>query len=113
MRNAEAKLHAARASRDQLNQQVQFQVWQAYYTLQIAAENIVTTAVLLKSSIQASEQAMGQYTAGVGNILTVLTTQTTLANARVQNIQAKLNWYIALAQLAAAIGALTSPFIVR
>lgn len=109
VRSARAQLKAAEASRDLLNQQVQFQVWQAYYNLQIAAQNIETTAILLKSSEQASAQAIGQYKAGVGNILTVLTTQTTLANARVQNIQAKLNWYVALAQLAAAIGALTSP----
>ena len=108
VRQARANLETAEASRDQLYQQVQSQVWQNYYALKTAAENISTTEILLKSSIQANEQAFGQYKNGVGDILSVLTTQTTLANARVQNIQAQLNWYVALAQLAASVGALTN-----
>ena len=108
VRQAQAQVLAAQATRDQLNQQIQFQVWQSYYALQTAEQNIGTTEILLKSSLQASNQALGQYKSGVGDILSVLTTQATLASARVQNVQAKLNWYIALAQLAAAVGTLTS-----
>ncbi|MBS0352148.1 MAG: TolC family protein [Proteobacteria bacterium] len=107
VKKAQAQMLAAQASRDQLNQQVQFQVWQAYFALKTAEKNIYTTETLLKSSQQAYQQAFGQYKNGVGDILSVLTTQSTLANARVQYIQAQLNWYIALAQLAAAIGDLT------
>ncbi len=106
VKQAEAQTESAAATRDQLNQQIQLQVWQAYFALQTAEKNIDTTEALLKSSLQASEQALGQYKNGVGDILSVLTTQTTLANARVQVIQAKLNWYIALAQFASAIGSL-------
>jgi outer membrane protein len=109
VRQAEAQLDASVATRDQLNQQIQFQVWQAYFALLTAAENITTSQILLKSALQASNQAVGQYKSGVGDILTVLTTQSTLATARVQVIQAQLNWYVALAQLAAAIGSLTGP----
>jgi outer membrane protein len=107
VKKAQAQMLAAQASRDQLNQQVQFQVWQAYFALKTAEKNIGTTETLLKSSVQASEQAFGQYKNGVGDILSVLTTQSTSASARVQYIQAQLNWYIALAQLAAAMGDLT------
>ena len=46
----------------------------------------------------------GQYKAGMGNILNVLTTQATLSNTRSQLIQAKLNWYVALSELNAALG---------
>lgn len=108
VKSAQAQLKAAEAARDQLNQQVQLQVWQAYYTLQTAEENLKMTAVLLESGAQANRQAVGQYKNGVGDILSVLTTQTTLANARVQNIQALLNWYTALAQLSAAVGILNA-----
>lgn len=108
VRQAQAQVQAAQAGRDQLNQQVQYEVWQNYYALQTAANNIGTTEILLKSSIQAYNQALGRYKSGVGDILSVLTTQATLASARVQNIQAKLNWYIALAQLSASVGSLTS-----
>lgn len=108
VKKAQAQLLEAQASRDQLNQQVQQQVWQAYYALKTAEQNVGTAQTLLKSSLQASDQALGQYKSGVGDILAVLTTQTTLANARLQAIQAKLNWYTALAQLAAAVGTLNS-----
>ncbi len=107
VRQAQAQVKAAEAARDQLNQQVQFQVWQNYFALQTAAKNITTTETLFVSSQQAYEQALGQYKNGVGDILTVLTTQATLANARVQHIQAQLNWYTALAQLAESAGVLT------
>lgn len=103
---AQAQAYSAQANRDQLLEQVQLQVWQAYYTVQTAQTSITTTQALYKSSLQANQQAMGQYKAGVGDILTVLSTQSALANARVQTIQAKLNWYVALAQLAAAMGTL-------
>lgn len=108
VKKAQADFLTAQATRDQLNQQVQQQVWQAYYALKTAEQNVGTTETLLKNSLQASNQALGQYKSGVGDILTVLTTQTTLANARVQAIQAKLNWYTALSQLAAAVGTLNS-----
>jgi outer membrane protein len=113
VRKAQAQYLEAEATRDQLNQQVQQQVWQAYYALKTAEQNVGTTEILLKSSLQANKQAFGQYKSGVGDILTVLTTQATLANARVQAIQAKLNWYVALAQLAAAVGALNSSSIAQ
>lgn len=107
---ATAEVLAAAATRDALIQQISLQVWQAYYLLQTAAVSIKSADIYLKSSQQASEQARGQYQAGVGNILSVLSTQSALANARVQSIQARLNWYIGLSQLAHAVGALdTTP----
>lgn len=106
VRQAQAQMQAAEATRDQLNQEVQYQVWQNYFAMQTAEKNIATTETLFTSSQQAYEQALGQYKSGVGDILTVLTTQATLANARVQHIQAQLNWYTALAQLAESVGVL-------
>lgn len=108
VKKAQAEVDVAAATRDQLNRKIESQVWQNYFSLQTAEKNMSTTEILLKSSLQANNQAFGQYKGGVGDILSVLTTQTTLANARVQNIQAKLNWYIALAQLAASVGTLNS-----
>lgn len=106
VRQAKAQVLAAAATRDQLNQQVEFEVWQAYFTVQTAEKNITNADVLLQSSQQSLNQALGQYKAGVGNILSVLTAQSSLASARVQSIQARLSWYTAVAQLAAAVGTL-------
>ncbi len=101
---AQAQKEQAEAERDILSQQIDLQVWQAYYELKTAAQSIKTSQELLISSIQAAKQAYGQYRAGVGDILSVLTTQVAADNARVQSIQAKLNWYTALAQFSYALG---------
>jgi TolC family type I secretion outer membrane protein len=108
MRQAQAQQEQSQAQRDVLAAQVALQVWQAYFALQTAAQAIGSNELLLKSSIQALQQAGGQYRAGVGNILTLLTTQATTANARAQYMQARLNWYVALAQLSSALGTLTN-----
>ena len=103
---AQALIDQANANYDTLTQEMNTQVWQAYYTLKTAEQNIQTTRELLKSSSKAAQQVYGQYQAGVGNILTVLSTQSALNNARAQSIQAQLNWYTAMAQLSLALGKL-------
>lgn len=101
-----AQWQKAKASHDTLSNDVELQVWQAYYALETAQKAIKSTQLLLDSSVEAANQTYGQYRAGVGNILSVLATQTTQANARVQAIQAYLDWHIALAQLSKALGSL-------
>ncbi|NNM60251.1 MAG: TolC family protein [Legionellales bacterium] len=109
IKQAIAQEQEAEATHDQLRNQVDIEVWQAYYSLETAQKTINTSKYYLKSSIQAANQTLGQYKAGVGNILSVLTTQTTEASARVQLIQSVLDWYLDLAQLMQAIGALEVP----
>ncbi len=103
---AEEQVAAQQASRDQLAQTVALDVWQAYYTLNTAKEALGTTSDLLNSALQSEQVALGRYKAGVGNILDLLTTQASLASARVQKIQAQFTWAISRAKLAQAIGAL-------
>jgi outer membrane protein TolC len=104
IRQAEAQKEQAEAQYKLLNQQIDLQVWQSYFDLQTAAKSIESSRSLLESATQAAKQAHGQYESGVGDILTVLSTQSTASNARIQWIQAKLNWYTALAQLSASLG---------
>jgi len=101
---AKAQKEQAEGQRELLGQQIRSEVWQAYYQLKTAAQSIKTSNALLKSSVQAAKQAYGQYQEGVGNILSVLTTQATADNAKAEVIQAKLNWFSALAQFSYALG---------
>lgn len=101
---AQASLDAANASAEMIRNQVSLQVWNSYFSLQTAAANIDSVNELLQQSQLAARQARGQYRAGVGNILAVLTTQAAAASAQAQQIEATLNWYINLAQLSAAMG---------
>ncbi len=103
---AKAQVEQSEAQRDQLLNQVQLQVWQAYFNQQTAAVSMKSASALLRSAGQAAQVAQARYRGGVGTILEVLSTQAAEANANVQNIQAQLNWYIGIAQLGHAVGTL-------
>lgn len=106
VRSAEARVDTVSAQREALRQQVALDVWTSYQTLLTATQSIRTTADLLASAEQSERVALGRYKAGVGTILDVLNAQSALAAARVQRIQAALDWYVSRAALARAVGTL-------
>ncbi|MDR2112696.1 MAG: TolC family protein, partial [Candidatus Accumulibacter sp.] len=89
-------------------QQVALEVWTNYQDLVTATQSIRTAADLLASAEQSERVALGRYKAGVGTILDVLNAQSALASARVQRIQAALDWSVSRAALAKAVGTLDS-----
>lgn len=109
VRQAEARLDTARATSDDLRSQVELQVWQAYQNLSTAGATLVSSAAQLKSAQLASDVSTARYKSGLDTLLDVLSAQTTLANARVQEVQARLNWAAARAALGHAVGGLKSP----
>ena len=106
---AQAAIDIAQATTKQLQQQVELEVWQAYQNMRTAATDVTTTLVQFKSAKQAADVASARYKTGLDSILNMLTAQSTVANARVQRVQAQLNWFAALAALGHAVGGLTSP----
>ena len=106
VRAAEARVDTARAQRETLRQQVALDVWNNYQSLLTATYSIRTAADLLASAEQSERVALGRYKAGVGTILDVLNAQSALAAARVQRIQAALDWYVSRAALAKVVGTL-------
>jgi outer membrane protein TolC len=105
-RQAVALADAAAARKDALGQQVVFEVFSSYYTLRTAARRVRTSNDLIASAEQSSEVALGQYRAGVGSVLDLLAAQTALADARAQQVLARLEWNTSLAQLAHDTGIL-------
>lgn len=105
-RQAEALSDAASARADALGQQVVFQVFRSYHALQAAGRRVRTTEDLIASAGQSNEVALGRYRAGVGSVLDLLAAQTALADARAQQVLARLEWNISLAQLAHDSGVL-------
>lgn len=103
---AEALAQAAAARLDALRQQVTFQVFSSYYTLQTATRRVKTADDLLASAQQSEDVALGRYKAGVGSVLDLLAAQSALANARAQQVQARWIWQTALSQLAHDVGVL-------
>jgi outer membrane protein TolC len=103
---AQADADRSQAQLDSLRQQVVYQVWTSYYGLQTAAQKVNTTADLVESATQSNEVALGRYKAGVGSIIDLLVAQRELSLARAQQITAKAEWFLSLAQLARDTGVL-------
>ncbi len=113
VRSAQAKAEAAGAQRDNVRLQVALDVWTTYQSLTTATQTVKTTADLLASAEQSERVALGRYKAGVGNILDVLNAQSALAAARLQRIQAMLDWHVSRASLARAVGILDGNLLNR
>ena len=111
VRSAQASAQAASAQRETLAQQVALDVWSAYQSLSTASHTIRTSADLLASAEQSERVALGRYKAGVGSILDVLNAQSALASARLQRIQALLDYHVSRAALAKAVGTLDSSLL--
>jgi outer membrane protein TolC len=105
-RAAEAQADASRAAAQSLRQQVIFEVFSSYYTLQTATRRVQTTDDLLESAQRSAEVALGRYREGVGSVIDLLTAEAALAQARAQQVQARWAWQAALAQLAHDTGML-------
>ncbi len=109
IRQAEAGLDSARANSDDLRSQVELQVWQSYQNLLTAAATLDSSAAQLKSATLAADVSNARYKSGLETILDVLIAQNTLANARVQQVQARLDWAAARTALGHAVGGLKMP----
>jgi outer membrane protein len=107
-RRAIALSDAAAARADALGKQVVFEVFRSYYALQTATRRVRTSEDLIASARQSNEVALGRYRAGVGSVLDLLAAQSALADARAQQVLARLEWNTSLAQLAHDTGVLDS-----
>lgn len=100
IRAAEAQAEIANENVRGLEQDVNLQVWTSYYALQTAARRLDTARDLLASAQQSVDVARERYRAGVGSILDLLTAEAALENARAEEVQARADWFVAVAQLA-------------
>ncbi|HJT16666.1 MAG TPA: TolC family protein [Thermoanaerobaculia bacterium] len=109
VRAAQAGVDIAREDARSLQEQIDLEVWSSYYGLSTASQRVRTSRDFLSSAQQAADVAQGRYRSGVGSILDVLTAEAALESARAQEIQARTDWFVAVAQLAHDTGSLTVP----
>ncbi len=108
VRQAESALHVSEENLRQVELNVSQDVWSGYYNLESAIEQLGGTTELLKTAEENEKVSIGRYQAGVGSIVDVLTAQAALSAAREARIAAELGWNVARAQLAYALGRLSS-----
>lgn len=103
---ARERAAAQEARAQQLGQQAVLQVFTDYYALRTATANVRTVEDLYASASQAADAARGRYRAGVGSLLELLTAEAALGSARATRVQSRLEWHLALLQLAHDVGVL-------
>jgi outer membrane protein TolC len=108
VRRARAELEASEVNLEQVRLAVSLSVWNAYYSLESANGQLSTTAELTKTAEDNERVAINSYQGGVGRFIDVVTAQSAAATARQLRISAELDWRISRAQLALALGRLSS-----
>jgi outer membrane protein len=106
VRQAQAKVDQQSVALDKTRQQVALQVWKSYQTLQTDTQNLALSSQLRVVATQAWESAQRRYRSGAGTILELLSTQTALAQARQQRVEAFTAWRYDRLALASALGQL-------
>lgn len=107
-RGAQSQIDQQAIELERIRQQVGLDVWLAWQQVNTARSRIDATDSLLSSATESSRAALARYRAGLGNVLNVLTAQSTLADARQQQARARFDWASARVQLARAAGLLTA-----
>lgn len=97
-----------KAKLQSLRQSIILQVWSSFFALQTSVERLKAVNDLMASATSSYEVALGRYKEGVGELLDMLSAQSTLMNARAQQISAQSDWYISFSQLARNTGMLWS-----
>ena len=106
VRQAQAQVDQQSVAVDKAKQQVALQVWTSYQNLQTDQKNLANTAQLQAIAREAWESAQRRYRSGIGTILELLSTQTALAQARQQRVEALTAWRYDRLALASALGQL-------
>ncbi len=106
VRQAQALVDAGDANADQARLAVSLDVWNAYYSLDSANQQLGLTARLINTAENNQQVALGRYKSGVGSIIDVLTAQSGAASARLLRINSEFGWQVSRAQMALALGRL-------
>jgi outer membrane protein TolC len=101
---AQAEKKAAQANIDALRDQIADEVWTAYSNMKTALRQQQAAAALLTASDQSYEAARESYGYGVRNLLDVVSAQKTLAQSRSEDILARTQLLLQVANLAFRTG---------
>jgi len=111
IRQAKAQMNLQGEVLYEARQQAALDVWTNYQLVQSTTQNITNSAKLLEIALESYTAAQRRYMVGVGSVVELLSTQSSLATARQQRVQALTDWRSSRLQLAAKLGRLGMPRI--
>lgn len=91
----------------QVRQRLGLAVWSSYHAVKSTSANLGHSATLLTLAQRSYDAALRRYESGIGGILELLNSQSALARAKQQRVQAVTAWRVARLELAAALGRLS------
>jgi outer membrane protein TolC len=104
VRHAESELARAEADYEGRLRATELEVWTAFCQVVEADESIKAARKLVGSAEESAALAEAEYKTGTGSILGLIDAQTARAAAAQTLVEARLDWYTALARLERAVG---------
>jgi len=107
-RAAQAELESAKAALLSAQVNASAEVWTKYYAYKTSVSKLKDSEALLQTATESHALAVEGYGAGLKSILDVLQAQSSLSSARSKVVQSRRDVFVSLADLARAIGWLTT-----
>ncbi len=104
VRRAKAELAQAVADYERLLRGVELEVWTAYSDVVEADQAVEAARKFVASAEESARVAEGEYKSGAGSIIELIDAQTARTAAQVRLVQARLDWYLAMARFERAVG---------
>jgi outer membrane protein len=104
LKQAQAQLDAAKAQLASQEDMVIKEVWDAFHNFTTVKEQYRAYQSLLTSARESFDVSLARYNSGAADITELLNAQTTLAKARAEVIQSRMNLYSQYAELLHAVG---------
>lgn len=104
IRRAKSELAKTIAEHEKLLRGVELEVWIAYSQLIEAEQATKAAQAFVTSAEESARAAEGEYKNGAASIIEVTDAQTARTTANVRLVQARLDWYTAMARLKRAVG---------
>ncbi len=104
VRRAKSDLAKSVAEHEKILRGVELEVWTAYAQLVEAGQAIEAAHALVTSAEESARVTEGEYKNGTASIIEITDAQTARTTANVRMVQARLDWYTAMARLERAVG---------
>ena len=104
VKKAEAELEVAKANLLLQEENITNEVWNAFYNFKTSDEQLIASKSFLASASESFSVSLARYKAGATDIVELLDAQRTLADARSQIVNAKMDLYNSYAELVHAVG---------